>query len=106
VALRKQIIRRVEDAIAKDAPEEEAERLHAEILEQMEGAEFEEELGTRPVQEIVIAVTAGGNGDSGVAARAAYPWSVTRLVWVGWGEQASWTAYAAAPRGSPGQARR
>jgi CheY-specific phosphatase CheX len=58
VAIRKQIIRRVEDSIYKDAPEGAAERLHAEMLERMEGAEFEEELGTRPVQEIVNEIRA------------------------------------------------
>jgi hypothetical protein len=53
VAIRKQIIRRVEDNIERDAPEGEQERLHAEFLERLEAPEFDEELGTRPVQEIV-----------------------------------------------------
>jgi hypothetical protein len=58
VAVRKQIIRVVEDNIYRDAPEGEGERLQTEFLERLETPEFEEELGTRPVQEIVNEIRA------------------------------------------------
>jgi putative component of toxin-antitoxin plasmid stabilization module len=56
--IRKQIIRRVEDAIHKDAPAEGAERLRAEFLERMETPEFGDAMSQRPVQEIVNEIRA------------------------------------------------
>ncbi len=53
VAARKQVIRQVEDAIYRDAPEEEAAELHAEFLERLEQPEFDDELGQRPETDIV-----------------------------------------------------
>jgi hypothetical protein len=53
VVARKLIIRRVEDAIHRDAPEDAAERLHGELLERLEGAAFDDDLSQRPLAEII-----------------------------------------------------
>ena len=58
VSLRKQIIRRVEDSLYRDTPKDKAESLHAELLERLEAPEFDDELGQRPVADIVNEIRA------------------------------------------------
>jgi hypothetical protein len=66
VAARRQIIRRVEDAIHRDAPAGEAESLRAEFAERLDAPEFEADLD-RPIEEVVQEIRAdmgllGANG--------------------------------------------
>jgi len=53
LAARRQIIREVEDAIESDAPEAEAESLHAEFMERLDSPDFEEDFETRPAADII-----------------------------------------------------
>jgi hypothetical protein len=66
VAVRKQIIRVVEDSIEGDAPAEHAARLRAEFMERLESPELEAELGDRPVEDIIADI----RRDLGIAERA------------------------------------
>jgi hypothetical protein len=54
VAARKRIIRVVEDNIQRHPDEPEADSLHQEFLERLDAPDWEEELGDRPVEEIII----------------------------------------------------
>ena len=53
VAVRKRIIRVVEDVIQREAEDESAAELHAEFLDRLDRPELEEEIGDRPVDEII-----------------------------------------------------
>jgi hypothetical protein len=70
-AARKRIIREVEDAIQSNAPDEQAETLHAELLERLDSPELDDELATRSVAEIVTDICR----DFGIAALPGpHPW--------------------------------
>ena len=56
VAGRKQVLRKVEDAIHRDAPMREADGLRAELYERLDGPEFDDDLLTRSVAEIVAEI--------------------------------------------------
>jgi hypothetical protein len=58
VSVRKQIIRQVEDAIHRNAPEGEEPALYAEFLERLEGAEFDDQIPQRPTLDIVNEICA------------------------------------------------
>jgi hypothetical protein len=58
IAARKQVIRRVEDAIHRDAADHEAEALHAELLERVESPEFEEDLAQLGIEKVITAMQA------------------------------------------------
>jgi hypothetical protein len=66
VAVRKQIIRAVEDSIEGDAQEEAVERLRAEFLERLDSAELEDEIEGRPAEDIIDDI----RRDLGIAERA------------------------------------
>ena len=53
VSARRKIIRVVEDLIQREASGDAADALRAELAERLEGAELEDELGDRPVAEII-----------------------------------------------------
>ena len=53
VAARKQIIRTVEDAIQRDAEEDEAETLHEELWDRLDSPDLEDEIRNRPVEDII-----------------------------------------------------
>lgn len=56
VAARREIIRSVEDSIARDAPAEKAESLRAEFMDRIDCTEIEDEIGDRPVEAIVTEI--------------------------------------------------
>ncbi len=56
-AVRRQIIRRVEDSIHRDAPAAEAESLRAEFAERLDAPEFQADLD-RPIDEVVREIQA------------------------------------------------
>jgi hypothetical protein len=66
VAVRKRIIRAVEDSIEVDAPAEQAERLRAESMERLDSPEFEDEFGYRADEDIITDI----RRDLGIAERA------------------------------------
>jgi hypothetical protein len=66
VAVRKRIIRVVEDSIEGDAPVEAGERLRGEFQERLDSRELEEEIGDRPVEDIIADI----RRDLGLAERA------------------------------------
>ncbi len=53
VAARAQIIRAVEDKIDRAADAREAELLHAELLERLDGPDIDDDIGRRPTGEII-----------------------------------------------------
>jgi hypothetical protein len=53
IVARRRILREVEDAIQRKAANAEAESLHAELLDRMDGPELEDEIDHRPVTEII-----------------------------------------------------
>ena len=52
-AARRRIIRAVEDTIQRSAEEDEAERLESEFMDRLDAPDIEDEIGSRPVQEII-----------------------------------------------------
>jgi hypothetical protein len=66
VAARKQIIRTVEDLIDRDAPADEAESLHAELLDRLDSPDLEYDIANRPVEDIIVEM----RRDLGLAAQA------------------------------------
>ncbi len=56
-AARKRIIRDVEDAIEHNAPEDEQETLHAELLERLDRPDLEDEIADRSVADVVTDIT-------------------------------------------------
>ena len=50
---RRQVIRAVEDRIQREADGAEADSLHAEFVERLDGPDLDEEIGDRPVAEII-----------------------------------------------------
>ena len=50
---RRRVIRAVEDAIQREADEGDSESLHAEFLDRLDGPDLEDDLGDRPVGEII-----------------------------------------------------
>ncbi len=71
IAARKKIIRDVEDAIHRNAPPGEAERLHAELLERLDRPELEYEIAERPIADIVMDI----NRDLGITGLYdGHPW--------------------------------
>ena len=72
VAARKRIIRAVEDTIQRDdLDESEMETLHEELLDRLESLELEDEIGDRPVDDIIIDIVR----DLGLAAVPGnHPW--------------------------------
>jgi hypothetical protein len=58
IAARKQVIRRVEDAIQTYAGDHEAEALHAELLERVDAPEFAADLAQFPIDEVITAMQA------------------------------------------------
>ena len=57
LAVRKRIIRDVEDAIQRETGGEEADTLQAELLDRLDSLDLEDEIGHRPVAEIVTDIT-------------------------------------------------
>jgi hypothetical protein len=53
IAARKRIIREVEDAIQRNAQGDQAEALHAELLERLDSPDLEDEIANRTIPEIV-----------------------------------------------------
>ena len=53
VAARQRIIRAVEDTIDRAVDEEQAEALHAELLERLDGDDLDEQIAGRPVGEVI-----------------------------------------------------
>ena len=53
VAVRKRVIRMVEDAIHREARGEAAEALHAELLERLDGPDIDDDIGHRTVEQII-----------------------------------------------------
>ena len=53
VQARRRILRRVEDAIHREARGDEAERLHGDLLDRLDAPELDDDLATRPVEEII-----------------------------------------------------
>jgi hypothetical protein len=53
IAARKQIIRTVEDAIQRHAEADPSETLHEELLDRLDTSELEDEIGNRPVEDII-----------------------------------------------------
>jgi hypothetical protein len=71
VATRKRIIRVVEDAIQRHDDVHEAEHLQAELHERLDTPDLEDELGDRPVEDIIADIIR----DLGLAASpGAHPW--------------------------------
>ena len=72
VAARKQIIRTVEDNIQRhDDEDTDAERLHEELMDRMDTDDLEEEIGNRPVADIITDIVR----DLGLAAVPGnHPW--------------------------------
>jgi hypothetical protein len=92
VAARKQIIRKIEDAIYRDGPEDAAESLKAEFLERLDAPEFEDDLGQRPIGEIIDEICR----DLGIAGQIGLNFWKRRTP-----EDVAWlSAYAARPRGA------
>ncbi len=52
-AARQQVIRKVQDAIHERAEGADADRLRAELVERLEDPEFDDELDTRPTNEVI-----------------------------------------------------
>ena len=50
---RKAILRRVEDAIHREARGDEAERLHGDLLDRLDAPELDDDIASRPVDEII-----------------------------------------------------
>ena len=94
VQARKRILRRVEDAIHSEARGEEAERLHGDLLDRLDAPELEDDLASRPVEEIIQDIQA----DLGLGAHAKFGFMRRRSS----GEAAVLHARAAA---RPGEAR-
>ena len=53
VVARKRIVREVEDAIDREVDGSEAEALQAELLERMDGPDVDDDIGERPVADII-----------------------------------------------------
>ena len=68
VAVRKRVIRMVEDAIHREARGEAAEALHAELLERLDGPDVDDDIGHRTVEQIIddIRSDLGLNGADGL----------------------------------------
>jgi hypothetical protein len=71
IAARKRIIRDVEDAIERNAPEGEQEKLHAEFLERLDRPDLDDEIADRSIAAIVADITRD-LGLSGL--HGAHPW--------------------------------
>ncbi len=70
-AARKRIIRDVEDTIQRTTKDDEAERIHAEFLERLDGPDLDDDIADRPVDEIVADICR----DLGIANYpGAHPW--------------------------------
>jgi aryl carrier-like protein len=71
VAVRKKIIRAVEDSIGRDAAADDADSLRAEFVERLDSPDLEDEIGDRPAEEIIAEIRRdlGLTGQSG-----ARPW--------------------------------
>jgi hypothetical protein len=71
VAARKRIIRAVEDAIQRETDTPDSESLHGELLDRLDTLDLEDEIGDRPVEDIIADIIR----DLGLAARAgSHPW--------------------------------
>jgi hypothetical protein len=71
VVARRRIIRDVEDAIERNAPADEQENLHAELLERLDSPDLDNEIATRTAPEIVTDICR----DLGIAhLPAIHPW--------------------------------
>jgi hypothetical protein len=93
VAARKRILRDVEDAIQRNASGARAERLYVELAERLEGPELEDEIGHRPVAEIVADLCR----DLGIAhVEGTHPWKRRRPA-----DIAALCERAARPPGAP-----
>lgn len=55
-AARQTVIRRVEDEIQREAEGPEAESLHAELRERLDAPEFDDDLTTRPIDDIIAEI--------------------------------------------------
>jgi hypothetical protein len=70
-AARKRIIRDVEDTIQRTTKDDEAESLHAELLDRLDGPDLDEDIDQRPVAEIITDICR----DLGIANYpGAHPW--------------------------------
>ena len=71
-AVRKRVLRAVEDTIQRHTEDEdEAETLHAELLDRLDTLDLEDEIGTRPVEDIITDIIR----DLGLAAVPGnHPW--------------------------------
>ncbi len=70
-AARKRIIRDVEDTIQRKTKDDEAERLHAELLERLDAPDLDDDIDHRPVAEIIEDICR----DLGIANYpGAHPW--------------------------------
>jgi hypothetical protein len=68
---RRKIIRDVEDAINSNAPADEQEILHAELLDRLDRPDLDNEIAVRPIADIVIDIT----HDLGIAGLyGSHPW--------------------------------
>jgi hypothetical protein len=67
---RKRIIRAVEDTIQRNVDGDAAERLHAELLDRLDEPDLEDDIATRPVEEIIRDICR----DLGVAMEGSRPW--------------------------------
>jgi uncharacterized membrane protein YccC len=71
IAARKRIIRDVEDTIQRTTKDDEAERLHAELLERLDAPDLNDDIAHRPVAEIIKDICR----DLGLAhAPGTHPW--------------------------------
>jgi hypothetical protein len=71
IAARKQIIREVEDSIQRSADGRAAKSLHGEMLDRLDTLDLDDELGARPVDEIIADIIR----DLGLAAGPGHqPW--------------------------------
>ena len=70
-AIRKRILREVEDSIQRHAEEPEAETLHGELLDRLDTLDLEDDIGGRPVEDIILDIIR----DLGLAAYpGSHPW--------------------------------
>jgi hypothetical protein len=71
IAARKRIIRDVEDTIQRTTKGDDAERLHAELIDRLDSPDLDDEIGDRPVAEIITDICR----DLGIAhSQGTHPW--------------------------------
>ena len=73
IVARRKIVRTVEDVIHRDADADTADGLRAELAERLDGPELDDEIGSRPVTDIISEILADMGLGSGVKGLAPWP---------------------------------